>query len=97
MLSCFAPNVIVNYGNLPQIRGVSELREFLSDRYGAVTNFKLAKKVRCVTGTVVGLEATVSYTNASGKRIQGLAFEFLTVEDGRIAIWDNVSVLWDEV
>lgn len=97
MLSCFTPDIIVNYGNLPQIRGIAALRTFLSDRYGAVSNFKLAKKVRCVTDAVVGLEATVNYTNASGKRMQGLAFEFLTVEEGRISVWDNVSILWDEV
>lgn len=68
MLSCFTPNVVVNYGNLPQIRGIAALREFLSDRYGKVTDFKLAKKVRCVTDAVVGLQAAVSYTNAGGKK-----------------------------
>lgn len=97
MMSCFTPNVVVNYGNLPQIRGIAALREFLSGRYGAVTDFKLAKKVRCVTDDVVGLEAVVSYTNASGKKIRGLAFEFLTVDEGRIAVWDNISILWDDV
>jgi hypothetical protein len=97
MMSCFTPNVVVNYGNLPQIRGIVPLRKFISDRYDAVTDFKLAKKVRCVTDDVVGLEAVVSYTNAGGKKIQGMAFEFLTIDEGRIAVWDNVSILWDEV
>lgn len=97
MLSCFTPNVIVNDGNLPQMRGIAALREFLSDRYGAATDFKLAKKVRCVTDNVVGVEAIVSYTNKTGNRIQGIAFEFLTIDEGRVSVWDNVSILWDQV
>lgn len=95
MISCFTPNIVVNYGNLPQINGITALREFLSGRYSSVTDFKLSKRVRCVTSNVVGLEAEVSFTSADGKKIKGIAFEFLTVEEGRIAVWDNVSILWD--
>lgn len=98
MLSCFAPDIVVNYGTLPQISGIAALREFLAERYGAVTDFNVAKTVRCVTDGVVGLEATVSYTNSSGKKIQGIAFEFLTVDDeGLISVWDNISIVWEVV
>ena len=91
--SCFADDVVVDYAGQPVMNGIQALRAFMQQRYASVADYSLRKSVRCLTGAVVGVDATVIYRDTSTDSwMAGRAFEFLTLRDGVIARWDNVAV-----
>lgn len=93
MTDCFTDDVEINYVGCDQMHGKDAVRAFLASRYTTVTNYSLEKVARCVTNNVVGIDATVSFDDTSdGSRKFGRAFEFLTVRDGKICRWDNISL-----
>lgn len=93
MMECFTDDVAVDYAGYGKLNGKDAVREFLGGRYASLSQYSLKKIARCVTGNVVGIDATVSFLDGSdGTRKSGRAFEFLTVRDGKICRWDNVSI-----
>lgn len=93
IMSCFDDDVLVDYAGEPPIKGRAALLAFMTPRYNRIRDYSLRKRVRCVTGRTVGIDATVVFTEAeTDRRVKGRAFEFLMVRNGLIAAWDNVVV-----
>ncbi|MCA0943830.1 nuclear transport factor 2 family protein [Salipiger pacificus] len=93
MMECFTDDVAVDYAGYGKLNGKDAVRDFLASRYASLSQYSLKKIARCVTGNVVGIDATVSFHDGSDETHKsGRAFEFLTVRDGKICRWDNVSI-----
>ncbi len=96
-LALFNSDVIVRFADFPEMRGIGALEEFLHRRFTRQRGYALRKIFRAVTGNVVADEWTGTWIDDStGKRMHGRGMEFLTMRDGRVAIWDAVFNVWEE-
>ncbi len=90
-------DIVIRFADLPEIRGKRAAKEWLRARFARQKNYRLKKSFQAVTGNVIGDSWTGSWVDgASGKRMQGRGMEFLTMREGRIAIWEAVFNAWEE-
>lgn len=90
-------DIVIRFGDLPEIRGKQDGKAWLKSRFARQKNYCLEKSFQAVTGNVIGDSWTGRWVDGkTGKKMQGRGMEFLTMREGRIAVWEAVFNTWEE-
>jgi nuclear transport factor 2 (NTF2) superfamily protein len=90
-------DIVIRFADLPEIRGKQEAKAWLNARFARQKNYRLKKSFQAVTGNVIGDSWTGRWLDGTtGKKMKGKGMEFLTMRDGRIALWEAVFNAWEE-
>jgi nuclear transport factor 2 (NTF2) superfamily protein len=93
----WAEDIVIHFADLPEIKGKQAAKTWLKNRFARQKNYRLNKSFQAVTGKVIGDSWTGSWLDgATGKKMVGRGMEFLTMRDGRIAVWEAVFNAWEE-
>ena len=96
ILSLFTPDVVVRYADFPEMRGLDALEKFLRMRFARQKNYRLRKTFRAVTGNIIGDSWEGQWEDIkTGKKMVGRGSEFLTISDGKAAIWEATFNVWE--
>lgn len=96
ILSMFTPDVIVRYADLPEMRGLPSLEEFLRMRFARARNYRLRKTFRTVSGNVIGDSWEGEWEDAkTGKKMRGRGMEFITIRESKASLWEAVFNVWE--
>jgi nuclear transport factor 2 (NTF2) superfamily protein len=96
IIAGFTPDVIVRFGDFPEMHGRDQAEQFIRARFARQRNYRLRKTLRAVMGNVIGNVWEGEWEDAvSGKPMQGRGVEFWTIQDGRIAIWEAAFNVWE--
>ena len=96
ILDGFTEDVVIRFGDLPEINGKADAERFLRTRFARQKDYKLRKRLRALDGDVVGnyWDGTWSDTQ-TGKQMQCIGTEFWTVRGGKIALWEATINIWE--
>jgi nuclear transport factor 2 (NTF2) superfamily protein len=90
-------DIVIHFADIPEIRGKETAKMWLKARFDRQKNYCLKKSFQAVTGNVIGDSWTGSWMDGNtGKKMLGRGMEFLTMRDGRIAVWEAVFNAWEE-
>ena len=91
ILSMFTPDIVVRYADFPEMRGLDALEKFLRARFARQKGYRLKKTFRAVTGNIIGDSWEGQWEDVkTGKKMIGRGMEFLTIVNGKCAIWEAV-------
>lgn len=68
--------------------GLDEIRQFHERMFGSITEHKLTKTFRTVTGNVIGVQWHTESIDDNGKWWVQDAGEFWTMENGKLKVWE---------
>ncbi len=68
--------------------GRDEIRQFHERMFGSITEHKLTKTFRTVTGNVIGVQWHTESIDDNGKWWVQDAGEFWTMENGKLKVWE---------
>ncbi len=68
--------------------GLDEIRLFHERMFGSITEHKLTKTFRTVTGNVIGVQWHTESIDGDGKWWVQDAGEFWTMENGKLKVWE---------
>lgn len=89
-------DVVIRFAGTPEIRGKQAAKEWLASRFKRQKDYRLVKTFQAVTGDVIGDSWTGEWTDAqTGRKMQGKGMEFLTMVEGKIAVWEAVFNIWE--
>jgi nuclear transport factor 2 (NTF2) superfamily protein len=92
----YADDVVIRFGDVPEIRGKEEAERFIRARFARIRNYKLKKSLRAVAGDVVGVYWDGAWEDLkTGKRMEVRGTEFWTVRDGKVAEWEATVNVWE--
>lgn len=90
-------DIVVHFADLPEIKGKQAAKAWLESRFSRQKGYRLDKSFQAVTGDVIGDSWTGRWLDGTtGKKMQGRGMEFLTMREGRIAVWEAVFNAWEE-
>jgi nuclear transport factor 2 (NTF2) superfamily protein len=90
-------DIVIRFADLPEIRGKEAAKAWLKARFARQKNYRLEKSFQAVTGNLIGDSWTGRWLDGTtGKKMQGRGMEFLTMREGRIALWEAVFNAWEE-
>jgi nuclear transport factor 2 (NTF2) superfamily protein len=96
ILSLFTPDIVVRYADFPEMRGLDALENFLRMRFARQKNYRLRKTFRTVTGNTIGDSWEGQWEDTkTGKKMMGRGLEFLTISEGKAAIWEATFNVWE--
>ena len=97
ILAGFTDDVIIQFADLPEIRGVAEAEKFLRARFARQKNYRLKKSLRMVEGSMIGNFWEGTWEDAhNGAAMRGRGTEFWTLNDGKVAVWEATFNVWEE-
>lgn len=96
ILDGFTDDVVIRFGDLPEISGKAAAEKFLRTRFARQKNYTLRKTLRALDGDIVGNYWDGMWTDTqSGKDMQCIGTEFWTVRAGKIALWEATINIWE--
>lgn len=97
MAEAFAPNVVVRYADFPEMRGRAELKRFAASRFSRQKSYRLKKQLRAVSGNVMVCSWDANWEDGrDGRAMEGHGIELLTIEEGKIVMWEAVFNVWEK-
>lgn len=97
ILSAFDPDVVIRYGDFPEMNGIEEARQWLEARFARQRNYSLRKTLHAVTGNVLGGSWEGEWEDAkTGARMEGRGAEFQTIENGKVTKWIAAFNVWPQ-
>ncbi len=95
IMAGFTEDAVAVFATLPQMNGRAEIERFLRARFRRQKNYRLTKRLRMLSGNMIGNMWEGSWEDAeTGKQMVGLGTEFWTMRGRQIARWEaafNVS------
>ena len=96
LLSGFTDDIVVEFADLPRIKGKAELESILKARLARQKNYRLEKTLRAVTGaTIVGSWIADWVDATTGRPMKGKGIEFIEMRDDKCARWEATFNAWD--
>jgi len=96
LLDGFTEDIIVEFADLPPIRGRKELEQMIQARTARQKGYRLEKTLRCVFGSTIVCSWTAEWTDGlTGRLMKGKGIEFLQHRDGKCCRWDSAFNAWD--
>jgi ketosteroid isomerase-like protein len=90
-------DIVIRFADLPDIKGKAAAKAWVAARFARQKDYRLVKSFQAITGDVLGDSWTGTWTDAAtGKKMQGKGMEFLTLKDGKIAVWEAVFNVWEQ-
>jgi len=91
-----AIDIVVEFADLPRIKGKAELKNILEARLARQKDYHLEKTLRAVTGaTNVGSWIADWVDATTGRPMKGRGIEFLEMRDDKCAHWEATFNAWD--
>lgn len=93
----FAADVIVRFGDFPEMRGRDELKAWYRKRMARAQNYVVtSKSVRVVHGSIIGNRWTAEWFDPStDSHMNGVGTEFWEINDeGLIQVWEASFNVW---
>jgi nuclear transport factor 2 (NTF2) superfamily protein len=88
ILSGFASDAAVKYGDLDPIAGLDDIRRFLQARFARMADYRVEKVFQCFAGNVAGGTFNAEWTDRpTGKRFHARGAEFVTFRQGKCVDW----------
>ncbi|WJR78656.1 nuclear transport factor 2 family protein [Bradyrhizobium sp. NP1] len=96
LMEGFTDDIVVEFADLPTIRGRSELEKVLRARLARQKGYRLTKAVRFVSqATIVG-SWTADWTDSTtGRQMKGRGIEFIEMRGSKCARWEATFNAWD--
>jgi len=96
MMKGFTDDVVVRFADRPEMHGREEVEAFLRARFARQKNYRLEKRLRMVSGNMIGNVWDGWWEDAqTGRQMQGRGTEFWTLRDGKIAVWEATFNVWE--
>lgn len=93
----WSEDIVIRFAGAPEIRGKQAAKQWLAARFKRQKGYRLVKTFQTVTGDVIGDSWTGEWTDAqTGHKMQGKGMEFLTMVEGKIAVWEAVFNAWNK-
>lgn len=90
-------DIVIRFADHPEIRGKAAAKQWLAARFARQKDYKLVKSFQALTGDILGDMWTGQWTDAqTGRQMRGKGMEFLTMIEGKIALWEAVFNAWPE-
>ena len=93
----YTPDVVVRFGDFPEMQGPAEVERFLRARFARQRNYQLTKDLRSMSGNVISNYWEGTWEDAeTGKRMRGRGAESWTMREGKIAMWEAAFNVWED-
>lgn len=93
----YTPDVVVRFGDFPEMRGREAVEKFLRARFARQRNYRLTKDLRSMTGDIISNYWEGTWEDAAtGKKMRGRGAESWTMRDGKIALWEAAFNVWED-
>ena len=93
----YTSDVVVRFGDFPEMRGPAEVERFLRARFARQRNYRLTKDLRSMSGNVISNYWEGTWEDAeTGKRMRGRGAESWTMREGKIAMWEAAFNVWED-
>ncbi len=93
----YTSDVVVHFGDFPEMRGPAEVERFLRARFARQRNYRLTKDLRSMSGNVISNYWEGTWEDAqTGKRMRGRGAESWTMREGKIAMWEAAFNVWED-
>jgi nuclear transport factor 2 (NTF2) superfamily protein len=83
----FTDDAVIRYGPFAQFSGKDKLRTLLQQRFAAMREYRLSKRLEFISPPRIAASWTGSWVDSSGTRMESFGVEVLTMRDGKIAEW----------
>lgn len=96
LLDGFSDDIVVEFADLPIIRGKAELETILRARMSRQRNYRLEKTLRAVVeNTIIGTW-TADWTDATtGLAMKGKGIEFIEMRNDKCVRWEATFNAWN--
>jgi nuclear transport factor 2 (NTF2) superfamily protein len=89
ILAGFTEDCVVRFGDLPEFRGKTALRQFFDARAARQKGYRLTKTFRTLSGDTIANYWEGEWQDArTGAAIWGRGVEIWQLRDGKIAVWE---------
>jgi hypothetical protein len=92
-LSGFTDDIVVEFADLPRIKGKAELERILKARLTRQKGYRLEETLRAVAGATIVGSWTADWVDATTDEGQGI--EFIEMRDDKCAHWEATFNAWD--
>jgi nuclear transport factor 2 (NTF2) superfamily protein len=97
VMTTFASDVVVRFGDFPETHGRAPLEKFLMARFARQRNYRLQKQLRAVSGRVIACYWDAEWEDGKdGRQMQGRGIELLTMRGDEIAKWEATFNVWQK-
>ena len=98
IMNGYTDNVVVKFGDFPEIRGKSDLEAFLRARFARMQNYKLTKTIDAVSGNMIVNSWDGQWTDAkTSKKMQGRGIEVWSVtSENKCDFWSAAFNVWED-
>jgi nuclear transport factor 2 (NTF2) superfamily protein len=97
ILDGFSEDTVVEFADIPTIKGMAALKGFLESRFARQEGYQLTKELRAVNGDQIVGTWIGSWTDATnGNKMLGRGMEILTMENGYCTKWEATFNMWIE-
>ncbi len=92
----FTDDIVVDFADLPTIRGKDQLEQIMRARFARQKRYRLKKALRFVFGNTIVGSWTADWTDGvTGRPMKGKGIEFVEIRDGKCARWEATFNAWD--
>jgi nuclear transport factor 2 (NTF2) superfamily protein len=92
----FTEDAVARFADFPELRGRTEIMNFLTARFARTSGYKLTKTLQALTGNRLANTWTASWTDAkTGKSMLGRGTEIWVMRGRQIAVWDATFNVWE--
>lgn len=96
IIAGFTDDVVIQFAEVPELRGKAAAEKFLKARFARQKDYRLTKTLRMLQGNMIGNFWDGEWTDAqTGARMKGRGTEFWTVVGGKVALWEATFNVWD--
>lgn len=93
----YTQDVVVHFGDFPEMRGPAEVEKFLRARFARQRNYRLTKDLRSMSDNVISNYWEGTWEDAeTGKRMRGRGSESWTMREGKISMWEAAFNVWED-
>jgi len=95
LLDGFTNGIVVEFADLPTIRGKAELERVIRARLARQKGYHLQKTLRAVTGSVIVGTWTAEWIDGkTGLAMKGKGTEFIEMHGGKCSHWEATFNAW---
>lgn len=96
ILACYDEDIVVNYAGYAEARGRDQAGALLRDRYRHISDYRLTKTVRAVSGDVACIQWFGQWVDpVTGRERAGRGLECMRLRAGKVVAWDAAFNTWD--
>ena len=97
ILSAFDPEIVIRYGDFPEMHGTEEAKGWLEARFARQRDYRLRKTLHAVTGNLLAGSWEGEWEDAkTGRRMEGRGVEVQTLREGKVVQWTAAFNVWPE-